>query len=131
LRLRATRSEVPIVSGNVEPLQRDRGLGDPAHAHHRVRRLASLGGGHRHALVQTRGDVVLALGALPAEAGTLGGSEFLVLKNPWRLGWRASHRSGAGGALQHLVLGLARQHMLASAHDVSEGGLAVALQSAA
>ncbi len=76
------------------------------------------------------GDVVVLLGDLDTSHGAgLGGSEYLA------------RRAGNGGSagdpphidldrekrLQGLVLGLARAHVLESAHDVADGGLAVAL----
>jgi phosphoribosylformylglycinamidine synthase len=73
------------------------------------------------------GDVVLLLGPNDASVRSLAGSEFLVS--------RTGKLSGEGPALdlelevrlQKLMLDLARAHVLESAHDVSDGGIAVAL----
>jgi phosphoribosylformylglycinamidine (FGAM) synthase-like enzyme len=81
------------------------------------------------------GDVVLLLGGPSREAratGTdraagLGGSEYLYRKLGRLAGPPPAIDLGAEVKLQKLVLGLAREHRLRSAHDVSEGGLAVAL----
>jgi phosphoribosylformylglycinamidine synthase len=81
------------------------------------------------------GDVVLLLGAAPERghgAPGLAGSEYAAMKEG----------KGSGGAppsidlvaevkLQKLVLGLARAHVLESAHDIAEGGLVVALAECA
>jgi phosphoribosylformylglycinamidine synthase II len=95
------------------------------------------------------GDVVFLLGAMPASTAPsatdahdlhgLAGSEYLA--------WKASRanadpgildRAGAlvidlalEARLQKVVLGLARAHRLESAHDVSDGGLAIALAECA
>jgi phosphoribosylformylglycinamidine synthase II len=76
------------------------------------------------------GDVVLLLGgAGEAHGGAgLGGSEYTARK----LGGRAVGPApridlALETRLQRLVLDLARNHLLRSAHDVSDGGLAVAL----
>ena len=60
-------------------------------------------------------------------ARALGASEWLVRKLGKARGRGAAHRSRRGGRLQKLVLALARSQRLASAHDVSDGGLAVTL----
>jgi phosphoribosylformylglycinamidine synthase subunit PurL len=87
------------------------------------------------------GDVVLLLGAPENSLDSLGlpGSEYVAWKTA-----QAGARAGAGtpGAapeidlalearLQKLVLALAREHRLESAHDVSDGGLAIALAECA
>jgi phosphoribosylformylglycinamidine synthase len=75
------------------------------------------------------GDVVILLGE--ATTSTLGGSEYQSMK-AGRLGGPAPRIDlDAEVRLQRLVLELARAHVLASAHDVSDGGLAVALAECA
>jgi len=74
------------------------------------------------------GDVVVLFGEPSADPATLGGGEYLA---------RASGRGAVGDPpvidldaerrLQGLVLELARGRRLRSAHDVSDGGLAIAL----
>jgi len=91
------------------------------------------------------GDVVLLLGGAHArrgEAPGLAGSEYAA----WKESRKGPPRPGAiagGGSLlpeidlaleaklQSAVLGLARAHCLQSAHDVSKGGLAIALAECA
>ncbi|MCB9597758.1 MAG: phosphoribosylformylglycinamidine synthase subunit PurL [Sandaracinaceae bacterium] len=72
-----------------------------------------------------RGDVVAHLG-VPSR-GALGGSEYWV----WQTGYVGGEPVGidldAEAALQGLLQSLAREGLLASAHDVSDGGLAVCL----
>jgi phosphoribosylformylglycinamidine synthase len=71
------------------------------------------------------GDVVVLLGENDDDA--LGGSEYLVRKTG-RLGAKLPRIDlDAERRLQALVLELARARLLRSAHDVSDGGLAVTL----
>jgi phosphoribosylformylglycinamidine synthase len=74
------------------------------------------------------GDVVVLLGS-PASRGTqaLGGSEWLVQATGKLAGQVPALDLDAEVKLQKLLLSLARAHLLRSAHDVSDGGLAVAL----
>jgi phosphoribosylformylglycinamidine synthase len=71
------------------------------------------------------GDVVLLLGA--PSGGGLGGSELQAMKTGKLGGPGVAIDLDAEARLQRLVLDLARAHVLASAHDVSDGGIAVAL----
>ncbi|MDB4934181.1 MAG: Phosphoribosylformylglycinamidine synthase, synthetase subunit [Labilithrix sp.] len=74
------------------------------------------------------GDVIVLLGnpGNPGQTG-LGGSEYQAAK-AGRLGGPAPRIDlEAEKKLQRLVLDLARTHVLSSAHDVSDGGIAVAL----
>jgi len=121
---------VPIVSGNVSlyndtdgrailPTPTIAGVGLVASPDHIVT-----------SFFKEAGDVVVLLGELSADPATLGGGEYLA---------RAA--GAAGGAigdppsidlaaekkLQRVVLDLARAGSLASAHDLSDGGLAIAL----
>jgi phosphoribosylformylglycinamidine synthase len=75
------------------------------------------------------GDVVLLLGeAASGGARALGGSEWLVRTHGGKLKGEAPLiELAAEVALQKLVLGLARAHLLESAHDVADGGLATTL----
>ncbi|MBX3226348.1 MAG: phosphoribosylformylglycinamidine synthase subunit PurL [Labilithrix sp.] len=70
-------------------------------------------------------EEILLLGA-PTGDG-LGGSEYQALKAKKLGGPAPSIDLTAEAALQSLVLELARAHLLSSAHDVADGGLAVAL----
>ena len=79
------------------------------------------------------GDVVVLLGDARGKAGALAASEWLCLRAS---GTAGSLPSGYGlppidlekeVRLQRLLLDLARAGLLASAHDVSDGGLAAAL----
>jgi phosphoribosylformylglycinamidine synthase len=72
------------------------------------------------------GDVVIALGDVTSGGG-LGGSELFVSRKGKVAGPPPSIDLDAEVALQRLVLELARARVLSSAHDVSEGGLLVAL----
>jgi phosphoribosylformylglycinamidine synthase II len=77
---------------------------------------------------KSAGDAVLLLGgASSSGARALGGSEWLVRKLH-ELGRVAPQIDlPAEARLQKLLLELARAHVLSSAHDVSDGGLVVAL----
>jgi phosphoribosylformylglycinamidine synthase subunit PurL len=91
------------------------------------------------------GDVVLLLGGAVASQRTapgLAGSEYAAWKESRSEAPRTNAVPGAGctppeidlaleAKLQEMVLGLARAHYLESAHDVSKGGLAVALAECA
>jgi|GEM_PF-1330744 len=70
-------------------------------------------------------DMVALLGA--AGAGNLAGSEFLVSRTGELRGQPLMLDLAAEVKLQRAVLELARDHLLSSAHDVSDGGLGVAL----
>ncbi|MCL2725736.1 MAG: phosphoribosylformylglycinamidine synthase subunit PurL [Polyangiaceae bacterium] len=74
---------------------------------------------------KNEGDVVLLLGH--ANDAGLGGSEYQALKTGRLGGPPPSIDLDAEVKLQKLLLGLARAHKLASAHDVADGGLGVAL----
>jgi phosphoribosylformylglycinamidine (FGAM) synthase-like enzyme len=71
------------------------------------------------------GDVVLLLGTNVGSG--LGGSEYLYRKVGRLTGAPPRIDLDAEKKLQHLVLDLARAHVLESAHDIADGGLAVAL----
>jgi phosphoribosylformylglycinamidine synthase len=74
------------------------------------------------------GDVVLLLGeAASGGVHALGGSEWLVRALGKLAGEAPLLELAAEVALQKLVLGLARAHLLESAHDVADGGLATTL----
>jgi phosphoribosylformylglycinamidine synthase len=74
------------------------------------------------------GDAILLLGA-PSSHGAraLGGSEWLVRTTGKLAGEAPAVDLAAEAKLQKLLLELARAHVLRSAHDVADGGLAVAL----
>ncbi len=77
---------------------------------------------------QRAGDDVLLLGEASSQGvRALGASEWLVRKLGKLAGEAPALDLEAEARLQKLVLGLARAHLLSSAHDVSDGGLAVAL----
>jgi phosphoribosylformylglycinamidine synthase II len=75
---------------------------------------------------QRTGDVVWLLGA-PSSAPGLGGSEYLHRKLGRLAGPPPVIDLDAEAKLQRLLLELARAHILSSAHDVADGGLATAL----
>ena len=79
---------------------------------------------------ENEGDVIVLLGGDDGNASGnegLGGSEYQAAK-AGKLGGPAPRIDlDAEKKLQGLVLGLARAHVLSSAHDVSDGGIAVAL----
>jgi phosphoribosylformylglycinamidine synthase II len=74
------------------------------------------------------GDVVLRLGAV---RGELGASEYLSLLAGEAFGLPPRVDLAAAGALVDCLVTCAERRLLASAHDVSEGGLAVALAECA
>ena len=119
--------EVPIVSGNVSLYNETAGaaiLPTPTIA------CVGLFASEKDMVTpwfKREGDIVLALGVLPSNnAGSLGGSEYTAQKKGWASGTPHIDLE-LETRLQRLVLALARRQLLASAHDVSEGGLAVAL----
>ncbi|MEY4510264.1 MAG: hypothetical protein RLZZ450_2386 [Pseudomonadota bacterium] len=70
-------------------------------------------------------DTVALLGG--PGTGNLAGSEFVAARESTLRGSILTLDLGAEVKLQRAVLELAREHLLSSAHDVSEGGLGVAL----
>ena len=76
------------------------------------------------------GDAVLLLGASPADDDALAGSEYLALEHGTVAG-RPAIDLDAEARLQRLLVDLARERLLHSAHDCSDGGLAVALAESA
>jgi len=77
------------------------------------------------------GDMVILLGNAEPSVKGLGGSEYVVRKLGKIVGDAPKIDLAAEAKLQKLVLELAQARKLASAHDVSEGGLAVALAECA
>lgn len=74
---------------------------------------------------QREGDAVLLVGA--ASKGAMGGSEWLTQKAGYVCGTSAGIDLKLEGALQSTLLECIRQGLVSSAHDVSDGGLAVTL----
>jgi len=125
--------DVPIVSGNVS-LYNETTDAQGRHPILPTPTVAAVGLVNDAADIVTQwfareGDVVVLLGEAAGANGAngLGGSEYQLAKSgklggpPPRIDLEAEKR------LQRLVLELARAHVLASAHDVADGGLAVAL----
>src|SRR5262249_17901840 len=119
---------VPIVSGNVSLYNETDGKGilpTPT--------VAAVGLIRDPADVVTQwfrqpGDMVLLLGSAPNRGlHGLGGSAYIVRKVGKVAGEPPKIDLEAEARLQKLVLELARAHLLQSAHDVSDGGIAVAL----
>jgi len=76
----------------------------------------------------SEGDVVAHLGR--PSRGVLGGSEWLVQKTGSVTGAPVGIDLDAEAALQHAVLELAQRQLLRSAHDISDGGIAMCLAEA-
>ncbi len=76
------------------------------------------------------GDAVLLLGASPADDGALAGSEYLATEHGTVAG-RPAIDLDSEARLHRLLVELARERLLCSAHDCSDGGLAVALAESA
>ena len=76
------------------------------------------------------GDAVLLLGGSPANDGALAGSEYLAVEHGTVAG-RPTIDLDAEARLQRLLVTLAQERLLSSAHDCSDGGLAVALAESA
>ena len=126
--------DVPIVSGNVS-LYNETTDAAGRHPILPTPGVAAVGlvADEKDILTQSfrrEGDVVMLLGGNDDAAGSgggLGGSEYQAAK-AGRLGGPAPRIDlEAERKLQRLVLELARAHVLSSAHDVSDGGIAVAL----
>jgi phosphoribosylformylglycinamidine synthase len=116
---------VPVVSGNVSLYNETEGrpiLPTPSVAI--VGQLASIDDRLGLAFA-AEGDVVAHLGA--PSRGELGGSELRTRKTGVVGGDPVGIDLGAEARLQRCVLELARAHVLRSAHDLSDGGFAVAL----
>ena len=76
---------------------------------------------------QRAGDIVWLLGDVSNGHGSLGGSEWLGQKLGKLSGPAPAIDLEAEAKLQRLLVELARAHILSSAHDVADGGLATAL----
>ncbi|HET6336674.1 MAG TPA: AIR synthase related protein, partial [Polyangiales bacterium] len=115
---------IPVVSGNVSLYNETEGqpiLPTPTVAI--VGQLQDVA--HRVGLAFTPGHSVALLG-VPAR-GSLGGSEWLTQKVDDVTGEPVGIDLAAEARLQKLLISFARQQLLASAHDVSDGGIAVCL----
>jgi len=77
---------------------------------------------------QAEGDVVVLLGATRDE---IGASEYLAIVHGVEAGQAPALDLEAEGRLCRLLVGAASKRLLSSAHDMSEGGLAVALAECA
>jgi phosphoribosylformylglycinamidine synthase II len=124
--------EVPIVSGNVS-LYNETQTDSGSRAILPTPTVAAVGLVNHIDDIVTQwfkqpGDVVILLGEA-ANRGVrgLGGSEYLVRKMGKVIGDPPKIDLAAEKKLQKVVLELARAHVLQSAHDVSDGGIAVAL----
>jgi phosphoribosylformylglycinamidine (FGAM) synthase-like enzyme len=124
--------EVPIVSGNVS-LYNETQTESGSRAILPTPTVAAVGLVNHIDDIVTQwfkqpGDVVILLGEA-ANRGVrgLGGSEYMVRKMGKVVGDPPKIDLAAEKKLQKLVLALARAHVLQSAHDVSDGGIAVAL----
>jgi phosphoribosylformylglycinamidine synthase len=122
------RLGVPIVSGNVSLYnETDRKAILPTPTVAAVGLVAKPGDVVTSAFKRA-GDAVILLGrAVSSGVRALGGSEWLVARTSGVKGEGPEIDLDAEVALQGLVLGLAREGLLQSAHDVSDGGMAATL----
>src|SRR5579885_3056496 len=118
--------ETPVISGNVSLYNES--FGQPIYPTPVVGMVGLLEGGEPlPSAFQCQGDVVALLGAWESQPGDLGGSTYLkviageIAGRPPQLDL---HREAA---LQRLCLSAYKAGLLRSAHDCSDGGLAVAL----
>jgi phosphoribosylformylglycinamidine synthase len=135
--------EVPIVSGNVSLYNETTDGPDGSRARNPILptpTVAAVGLVRDEADVVTawfadEGHAIVLLGgpgdAAAAAASGLGGSEYQAMKRGELGGPPPAIDLAAEAKLQSLVLELARARLLASAHDVADGGLAVALAECA
>jgi phosphoribosylformylglycinamidine synthase II len=119
-----TLLEVPVVGGNVSLYNETEGQGifpTPTVAIVGLMPDASKTTGSAFV---SAGDRIAVLGTT---RGELGGSEFLLAMHAQTSGKPPTLDLAAEKKLQHLVRNLVREGLLQSAHDCSEGGLAVAI----
>src|SRR6185437_6933651 len=76
---------------------------------------------------QAPGDIVALLGPLTTDPAELGGSSYLAVVHATHAGRPAQLDLDLEGRVQRLTLDLHHDGLLRSAHDCSDGGLAVAL----
>ena len=125
--------EVPIVSGNVSLYNETTTATGERRAILPTPTVAAVGLLRSQNDIVTQwfkqaGDIVILLGAATStHSNGLAGSEYAVRQGKSRAGALPKIDLHAEVRLQKLVLELARSHLLQSAHDVSDGGLAVAL----
>jgi phosphoribosylformylglycinamidine synthase subunit PurL len=105
-------------------LQRVVRSADLPHAHGGPRRHPRERGAPHHARFKEAGDVVVLLGETEAE---LGGSEYLKVVHETVAGLPPRIDLDAEAALREVLLAGIGEGIVRSAHDCSEGGLAVAL----
>jgi phosphoribosylformylglycinamidine synthase subunit PurL len=120
--------ETPVVSGNVSLYNEN-----PTGAIHPTPVVGMVGvlddvARHVPSSFRATGDVIVLLGRNTDE---LGGSEYLKVVHGLVAGDAPAVDLDAEKALQEAVLALAAEHLLHSAHDCAEGGLAVCLAEAA
>ena len=117
---------VPVVSGNVSLYNESRY--SAIYPTPIVGALGILKDVQRHLTMSFRrpGDAVVLLGAVPGGARVLAGSEYLAVVHGLVVG-QPQVDLDLEARVQRLVVGLAVDGLLHSAHDCSEGGLAVAL----
>jgi len=124
--------DVPIVSGNVS-LYNETDAGDGPQAILPTPMIGGVGLIEKPNDVVTMGfksgTIVALLG--PVGAGALGGSEWVWRKTGKVQGTPPTIDLAAEARLQKLLISLARRGLLTSAHDCSEGGIAVALAECA
>ncbi|MGH2562437.1 MAG: phosphoribosylformylglycinamidine synthase subunit PurL [Thermomicrobiales bacterium] len=114
---------VPVVSGNVS-LYNESAVG-PVMPTPTVGAVGVLDDVRRHAtMVWQYGDQVLLIGG---GSPVLGGSEYLAYIHGLTAGNPPALNLLLEQAVQHLVVGLIRDGLVSTAHDCSDGGLAVAL----
>jgi len=119
---------VPVVSGNVSLYNETRG--EPVYPTPVVGALGLLEEVARHcrSAFQEEGDILLLLGTsrVLGETSSLAGSEYLEVVHSLVAG-QPSLDLGLESRVQQCCLRLVKEGLLHSAHDCSEGGLAVAL----
>ncbi|MSQ40613.1 MAG: phosphoribosylformylglycinamidine synthase subunit PurL [Dehalococcoidia bacterium] len=123
---------VPVISGNVSLYNETRG--EAVYPTPVVGALGLLENVTRHATAafKREGDVVVLLGAdqVDGDAAYLGGSEYLEVLHGLVAG-RPSLDLGLETRVQRACLRLVQEGVVRSAHDCSDGGLAVALAESA
>jgi phosphoribosylformylglycinamidine synthase len=115
---------IPVVSGNVSFYNETEGRPIPPTPTIALVGLLSDVGQHATPWFKGEGDVVVLLGHTREE---LGGTEYLATEHGLVRGTPPWIDLGVEARVQRVCLGAIREGLLRSAHDVSEGGLAVAL----